>query len=113
MAGGYSEQDIIKFKQASDAGKLSTKHRKLVNDLILSSQEQSLDLTEMLSDYNMLQLDGAIASAKDPEIIKILKQEKSNITTLRESPQMTEWIPSRDVSMADQVMNFLSKIWSK
>lgn len=114
MADTRLDLDIQKFIHARENGKLSTRHRKLVNSIPLSAQERADDLTNELSDSNMAMLDEALGAATNPTIKKILEQEKTNIMMLRNSPQAKESPQQIDTSsLLDQIGSVLSNLWSK
>jgi hypothetical protein len=112
-----SPQWAVKFAEAERAKRLSTKDRQFVNHFraatALTPAEEAQGILQDIHPRNIAVLEDAISSSSDPEVIKVLKDERSRIQFLSDEvdkirKQQQETAPS----MADQVMGFLRSVFS-
>jgi ribosomal protein L24 len=110
--------DVQKFIQASQAGKLSTRDRKFVNNFQLSEDDMIANMRAEISPSNVASINAELNTAKDPEIKRILQQEKNSILQLIEEAdrikkeQQVQNAPPKEPSFFENILSTIQNLWS-
>lgn len=118
MAGGYNEQTLSKFMQASRDKKLSTRDRNFINSFQMTPEEliSTLAIELRNTSNDLISIDKELANTKSPKNKKILLEERANVEELDrmkkqfiQEQQQVQPIPS---SFIDQITDLVKNLWS-
>lgn len=115
---GYNYQEpafVQRMLQADAARRLSSKDRANLTGLRTAIQftpeEAASNIRTELQPYTLKSLDAEIEQAQDPEILKILKDERANVLTLLdEAKRLTQ--PEEKPSFLDSFLQSIQSLWS-
>lgn len=122
-----TDDDIKRFTDARKAGKLSTKHKKLISTVAMTPEETVEDLLLSISPESRKELEEDIARTKNPKIKAILLQEQERLAQILQqvmpvaSAQASESTDKNKTNqdpmqslptMMDKIGSMMSKLWS-
>jgi len=101
------------FLEASKAGKLSTRDRKLRQAVQLSPAEMLADELDSITPFSLVSLQHAISSAKSPDIKNILLEEQERVYELirKHAPGPAAASKTDEVDM-ESMSDIINKVFS-
>ena len=110
---GYTEKDILSFKDKSEKRQLNSRDRRLVNGLnSLTERDRIEDMYRNTYPANLIELDNAIKSAKSPKIKALLMAEKEDILSIIQEDLFKKVLPT-SVTSTDRFdfTNMFNNLW--